>query len=114
MKDYSDIGIQIPSGKTRGKLKVFCPQCHETRHDKRDKSLSVDLDKGVWNCHYCGWGGTINVSDYDDSPEGKQRITHTVSANRNLYIRSLCSVKQPPCQKRLLLGSRAEVSALTP
>ena len=73
MKDYSDFGIQIPSGKTRGKLKVFCPQCHETRHDKRDKSLSVDLDKGVWNCHYCGWGGTINVSDYDDSPEGKQR-----------------------------------------
>ena len=73
MKDYSDFGIQIPSGKTRGKLKVFCPQCHETRHDKRDKSLSVDLDRGVWNCHYCGWGGTINVSDYDDSPEGKQR-----------------------------------------
>lgn len=73
MKDYSDFGIQIPSGKTRGKLKVFCPQCHDTRHDKRDKSLSVDLDKGVWNCHYCGWGGTINVSDYDDSPEGKQR-----------------------------------------
>lgn len=73
MKDYSDFGIQIPSGKTRGKIKVFCPQCHETRHDKRDKSLSVDLDKGVWNCHYCGWGGTINVSDYDDSPEGKKR-----------------------------------------
>ena len=73
MKDYSDFGIQIPSGKTRGKIKVFCPQCHDTRHDKRDKSLSVDLDKGVWNCHYCGWGGTINVSDYDDSPEGKKR-----------------------------------------
>lgn len=73
MKNYSDFGIQIPSGKTSGKIKVFCPQCHETRHDKRDKSLSVDLDKGVWNCHYCGWGGTINVSDYDDSPEGKKR-----------------------------------------
>lgn len=73
MKDYSDFGIQIPSGRTRGKIKVFCPQCHNTRHDKRDKSLSVDLDKGLWNCHYCGWAGTINGSEYDDSPEGKKK-----------------------------------------
>lgn len=73
MKNYSDFGIQIPSGRTRGKIKVFCPQCHNTRHDKRDKSLSVDLDKGLWNCHYCGWGGTIHESDFDDSPEGKKK-----------------------------------------
>ena len=73
MTDYSDFGIQIPSGRTRGKIKVFCPQCHNTRHDKRDKSLSVDLDKGLWNCHYCGWGGTIHESDFDDSPEGKKK-----------------------------------------
>ena len=72
-KDYSEFGIQIPYGKHSGKVKTYCPQCHETRRDKRDKSLSVDLDKGVWNCHYCGWGGTINVSDFDDSPEGKRR-----------------------------------------
>lgn len=73
MKSYSDFGIQIPYGRTSGKVKTFCPQCHNTRHDKRDKSLSVDLDKGVWNCHYCGWGGSINASDFDDSPEGKRR-----------------------------------------
>lgn len=72
-KDYSDFGIQIPFGKRSGKVKTYCPQCHETRRDKRDKSLSVDLDKGVWNCHYCGWGGTIHVSDFDDSPEGKRK-----------------------------------------
>lgn len=72
-KDYSDFGIQIPFGKHSGKVKTYCPQCHETRRDKRDKSLSVDLDKGVWNCHYCGWGGTIHVSEFDDSPEGKRK-----------------------------------------
>lgn len=72
-KDYSDFGIQIPFGKRSGKVKTYCSQCHETRRDKRDKSLSVDLDKGVWNCHYCGWGGTIHVSDFDDSPEGKRK-----------------------------------------
>ena len=72
-KDYSDFGIQIPFGKQTGKVKTFCPQCHTTRRDRRDKSLSVDLDKGVWNCHYCGWAGTIHVSDFDDSPEGKRK-----------------------------------------
>lgn len=63
MKQYSDYGIDIPHGKTRGKIKCFCPQCHAQRRDKRDKSLSVDLDKGVWNCHYCGWGGNLGYTD---------------------------------------------------
>lgn len=63
MKDYSDYGIEIPFGKRTGKVKCFCPQCHDQRHDKRDKSLSVDLDKGVWNCHYCGWSGNLGYTD---------------------------------------------------
>lgn len=71
-KDYSDFGISIPFGKQHGKVKTFCPECHATRHDRRDKSLSVDLDKGVWNCHYCGWAGSLNQFDKDD-PEAKQR-----------------------------------------
>lgn len=73
MKDYSDFGIVIPYGKRSGKIKTFCPECHERRRDKRDKSLSVDLDKQVWNCHYCGWSGCLSQSDFDDSPEGKRK-----------------------------------------
>lgn len=73
MKDYSDFGIKIPYNRQSGKIKTFCPQCHDTRHNKADKSLSVDLDKKVWNCHYCGWAGTLNESEFDDSPEGKRR-----------------------------------------
>lgn len=72
-KDYADFDITIPYGKRSGKVKTFCPRCHGQRKDKRDKSLSVDLDKEVWNCHYCGWGGSLNVSEFDDSPEAKQR-----------------------------------------
>lgn len=63
MKDYSDYGIAIPTGKRKGKIKVFCPNCRQQRHDKRDKSLSVDLDKGVWNCHYCGWAGHLEHTE---------------------------------------------------
>ncbi|MBQ7212284.1 MAG: toprim domain-containing protein [Muribaculaceae bacterium] len=60
MKTFQDYGINIPYGRTSGKLKMFCPQCHDTRHDKSDKSLSVDLDKGLWNCHYCGFSGGLS------------------------------------------------------
>lgn len=68
MKDYSDYDIQIPYGKRSGKVKTFCPKCHKDRHDKRDKSLSVDLDKGVWNCHYCSWAGHL---EYDEQEKQK-------------------------------------------
>ena len=72
-KDYADFDITIPYSKRSGKVKTFCHRCRGQRRDKRDKSLSVDLDKEVWNCHYCGWGGSLNISEFDDSPEAKQR-----------------------------------------
>lgn len=74
MKDYSDFGIQIPFGKRSGKVKTFCPKCHDTRHNKRDKSLSVDLDKGLWHCHYCSYSGTIHVGQRShDVPKKEYR-----------------------------------------
>ncbi len=48
---FSDIGIPNTG---RDKSKVFCPNCHSTRNDKRDKPLSVSYSKGVALCHYCG------------------------------------------------------------
>ena len=37
-----------------GKKKQFCPACHANRTNKADKSLSVDWDKCIAHCHYCG------------------------------------------------------------
>lgn len=68
MKNYQDFGIEIPYGRTSGQIKTLCPHCHEQRRNKRDKSLSVNLDKGVWNCHYCGWKGTIHVGERATAP----------------------------------------------
>ena len=65
-KDYAEFGIDIPYGCRSGKIKTICPQCHDLRSNKRDKSLSVDLDKGVWHCHYCNWSGTNEVRVKDD------------------------------------------------
>lgn len=52
MKDFSQFGINT-NGRTSGKMKTFCPKCHDRRKDKRDRSLSLDLDKGIAYCHYC-------------------------------------------------------------
>ncbi|QDP54261.1 MAG: putative bifunctional DNA primase/polymerase [Prokaryotic dsDNA virus sp.] len=57
MKTFQDFAIDI-GNKSSGKIKTKCPQCSATRKNKRDKCLSVDIDKGLFNCHNCGWAGT--------------------------------------------------------
>ena len=60
MYNFHSLHIDV-HGRTGGHIKTFCPKCHEQRHDKRDKSLSVNLDTGQYKCHYCdfkGYAGT--------------------------------------------------------
>ncbi len=59
LMSWSSIGIQL-GGRTSGQIKTFCPKCHSRRSDKRDKSLSCNLDTGSYMCHYCNWSGNIN------------------------------------------------------
>lgn len=70
--DFSRFGIDIPLGR-HGKIKMFCPQCHDTRSNKRDKSLSVNIDTGMFNCHYCGFSGCAVIYDEQDKREWMQR-----------------------------------------
>lgn len=68
MKTYEDFGIIIPYGRTTGHVKTFCPKCRDKRTNKRDKSLSVDLDRGIWKCHYCPFtGGLPKGRGYESS-----------------------------------------------
>lgn len=39
--------------------KTFCPKCHASRKHKRDKSLSVNLQSGLFNCHNCEFRGCV-------------------------------------------------------
>jgi twinkle protein len=47
--EWTDIEFK----KNRGQEKVKCPACIDIRTNKHDKSLSVNHDKGMANCHYC-------------------------------------------------------------
>lgn len=55
--NWERYGIYAPFGARGGNKKVFCPQCHADRNDKRDKSLSINLATGEFHCHYCGFSG---------------------------------------------------------
>lgn len=68
---FEDFDIQVGSRKG-GKVKLTCPKCSDRRSNKRDKSLSVDIDKGVWHCHYCSWSGTIHVGERANAQAAKQ------------------------------------------
>jgi twinkle protein len=49
--NWDRVGID-PKKVTGGK--TYCPKCHHARKHKKDKSLSVNLDTGMFNCHNPG------------------------------------------------------------
>ncbi|NDV59039.1 DNA primase [Bacteroides sp. 519] len=55
--NFNKLGIDT-GGRTTGKVKLHCPRCRDTRSNKRDKPLSVNLDSGLFHCHYCNWSGS--------------------------------------------------------
>lgn len=44
-----------------GDQKLLCPQCSDSRKNKRDRCLSLTIgdDSAVWKCHNCEWSGGI-------------------------------------------------------
>ena len=65
MIEWKDIDFK---GKTKGQVKLICPACSETRKNKRDTALSIDIDKGVGKCHYCQ---EVTVRDFKNKVESK-------------------------------------------
>lgn len=61
---FEDYGIKIPYRRTHGNVKCICPKCRTSgRSHPEDRSLSVNLDAGIWNCHYCGFSGGLKGYD---------------------------------------------------
>ena len=60
MINWNDIDLK---GKTSGQFKTKCPACIDRRTNKRDKSLSVNISKGVANCHYCEEFSILDVKE---------------------------------------------------
>ena len=54
---FEENGIYVKG--TSGQEKTKCPKCSYTRKKSFDTCLSVNIDDGVWNCHHCGWKGSL-------------------------------------------------------
>lgn len=63
----SDLGIKLT--RRYGNEKCRCPQCSDSRKNKTDKPLSVNITTGEYNCHNCSWKG--NVRSFTAKRENK-------------------------------------------
>lgn len=66
----SDIGIKLT--RRSGNEKTFCPQCHDGRKNKRDRSLSVNITTGEYKCHNTGCEFKGNVRSDERKREAKK------------------------------------------
>src|SRR5262245_23915593 len=57
-QSWTDLGISLPYGAS-GELRTDCPQCSHGRQDRNGKSLAVNVEHGIFYCHYCGWKGNL-------------------------------------------------------
>lgn len=79
MRNFHQHGIDT-RGRISGKVKTICPQCNETRGHKGDKSLSVDLDRGLCYCHHCGF--KLYVPDDAEERRKQQRLKELQNGKR--------------------------------
>lgn len=71
MRSFEKLGIDL-KGKTSGQTKVKCPVCHESRKNKSDSSLSVNITAGLYDCHNCGFSGSV-IEKKEYEPKVYQR-----------------------------------------
>ncbi|MGN0237583.1 MAG: bifunctional DNA primase/helicase [Lepagella sp.] len=65
--DFAKFGIDVSQINSRAtNAKTFCPQCRSYRTNKHDKSLSVNMQNGMFKCHYCGYSGCAAVPTESD------------------------------------------------
>ena len=59
LQDFNDLGIYPKARIVEQKLP--CPKCSTERRKKNDPCLSINLEKGFYNCHHCGWSGNVKM-----------------------------------------------------
>lgn len=61
LQEFYEIGINPKPNVTEQKLP--CPKCSAERKHKSDPCLSVNIEKGFYNCHHCGWSGNVKFKE---------------------------------------------------
>ena len=53
MRNFASYDVDVRR-RTSGVVKTVCNKCQATRHNKRDRSLRVNVDTGHCHCYHCG------------------------------------------------------------
>lgn len=81
----TDLGIKLT--RRSGSEKTFCPQCHDGRKNKRDRSLSVNITTGEYMCHNSGCGFKGSVRSDERKREAKKYVKPPQDVLRSIEIK---------------------------
>lgn len=90
---FLTLGIKNFDFRYYGDQKTICPKCSHSRSHKSDPCLSINIDKGVYKCHNCGWSGSYYQKTFakldvpDLEPMAKQMVDYI--ATRNISAKTL-------------------------
>ena len=72
MRNFKKYGFDTHQ-RISGKIHCVCPKCKDTRSHPDDRSVSLDLDTGLWYCHHCGEKGYIPHENEERQREERNR-----------------------------------------
>jgi twinkle protein len=76
------LGIKVR--RRSGQEKTVCPQCSESRRNKKDACLSVNVTEGTYNCHHCGWKGNVKSFERKDASKKYEKPSPDILKNIEL------------------------------
>ena len=95
---------QALRGKTYGNVKTFCPFCHESRSNKRDKSLSINCETYGYNCHYCGATGYLKSRNEETMRRIERETRHMSRTYRKPTAKPNITPKLDPAMVEYFKG----------
>ena len=96
MRNFANYQVDIRH-RTSGVIKTICNQCLPTRHNKRDRSLRVNIDTGHCHCYHCG--ADFYVPDDTEEREKAERQAarkRRAAAVVPQHFSVLCSTPRKP------------------
>ena len=70
MRNFANYQVDVHR-RTSGIVKTICEKCQAIRHNKRDRSLRVNIDTGHCHCYHCG--ADFYVPDEEEERQKAER-----------------------------------------
>jgi twinkle protein len=101
--NWQKYNIDVPAHRMSGQYKTTCPNCRDSRHNPKDKSLSCNLATGEFHCHHCEWSGCVAEEEDWERQERKQAYFNArpIKRQKKEYRKPTPRPESPYSQKLL-------------